>query len=314
MESSGGVERAGSLFKEFAIEPRCEACLSTDIKHHPKSRLSGSVIYQCRQCGLRGLSTRPLMEDLAEFATTYDRDRYAEWVSITRTGQIDRDHAAVLERINQLVGPKDDRSLFDVGAGSGGFLSMARDAGFRPAGNDLSNGAVDLARESHDIDLMLGDLADIDDPGQHDVVTLWCVLAHVPDGSTLMRDVLRVLKPGGLMYLQTPRWSAMDTMGMAAQDVARGRATKITDRRLGMHHMVLHTADSIRALLERLGYEIVAVEPHVRYTLTTASYLESLGFNERWRRRLGKPIDGLLDRDLFFRNVLDVYARRPLDS
>ncbi len=312
MESSGGVERAGSLFKEFAVDPRCEACLSSTVKHHPKSRRSGSVIYQCPTCGLRGLSTRPLMEDLADFATTYDRDKYAGWVDITRAGQVDADHAEVLERIDQLVGPRDDRSLFDVGAGAGSFLSMARDAGFRPAGNDLSNGAVDLAKESG-IELLLGDLAEIDDPGEHDVVTLWCVLAHVPDGATLMRDVLKVLKPGGLMYLQTPRWSAMDSLGMAAHDVTRGRFTKITDRRLAMHHMVLHTSDSIRALLERLGYEIVSIEPHVRYTLTTASYLESLGFNERWRRRLAKPIDGLLERDLFFRNVLDVYARKPLD-
>lgn len=312
MESSG-VERAGSLFTEFAVDPRCEACLTSVVKHHSTSRRSGSVIYQCPSCGLRGLSTRPRMEDLAEFATTYDRDKYADWVGITRAGQVDADHAEVLERIDRLVGPKDDRSIFDIGAGAGSFLKMARDAGFRPTGNDLSQGAVDLAAESG-IELLHGDLADIDDPGLHDVVTLWCVLAHVPDGATLMRDVMRVLEPGGLMYLQTPRWSAMDSMGMAAHDLTRGRATKITDRRLGMHHMVLHTSDSIRALLERLGYEIVSIEPHVRYTLTTASYLESLGIGERWRRRLAKPIDALLDRDLFFRNVLDVYARKPVDG
>jgi 2-polyprenyl-3-methyl-5-hydroxy-6-metoxy-1,4-benzoquinol methylase/predicted RNA-binding Zn-ribbon protein involved in translation (DUF1610 family) len=313
MESSG-IERAGSIFTEFAVEPRCEACLSTDIRHHPTSRKSGSVIYQCRRCGLHGLSTRPRLEALADYATTYDRDRYADWVAITRAGVVDADHAEVLERIDTLVGARDGRSMFDVGAGSGSFLAMARQAGFHPTGNDLSNGAVELARESHGIDLLLGDLSEIDDPGQHDAVTLWCVLAHVPDGESLMRDVLRTLRPGGVMYLQTPRWSAMDTIGMVAQDLTRGRLTKITDRRLGMHHMVLHSARSIRRMLERLGYEVVSVEPHVRYTLTTASYLESLGFNERWRERLAKPIDALLDRDLFFRNVLDVYARRPLES
>ena len=311
MESKG-VERAGSLFTEFAIEQRCEACLSSVVKHHSTSRRSGSVIYQCPRCGLRGLSTRPRMEDLADFATTYARDKYADWVGITRSGQLDKDHAEVLERLTGLLGSSEGRSMFDVGAGAGGFLKMAREQGYAVTGNDLSQGAVDLAAESG-IELLLGDLADIDDPGQHDAVTLWCVLAHVPDGSALMRDVLKVLKPGGVMYLQTPRWSGMDSLGMVAHDVTKGRATKITDRRLAMHHMVLHTADSIRALLERLGYEVVAVEPHVRYTLTTESYLQSLGVNDRWRRRLGRPIDALLERDLFFRNVLDVYARKPLD-
>lgn len=289
---------------------RCEACLSDSLRRHKASQKTGNVIIECRSCGLHALADRPAMDTLTTMLDM-DRDRYATWVGTTRTHTIEASHREVLARLSELIGPVENRSLFDVGAGDGGFLALARDSGFQPTGNDLAQGAIDLARESHGIDLMLGDLAVLDDPGLHDVVTMWCVLAHVPDGETLLRDALRVLRPGGILYLQTPRWSAMDRMGMAAHDATRGNATKITDRRLALHHMCLHSAKSMRQLLERLGYEVVSIEPRARYSLTTPKYLDSLGVPPKMRDRMSGIIDGFVDRDWFFRNILDVYARKP---
>ena len=78
-----------------------------------------------------------------------------------------------------------------------------------------------------------------------------------------------------------------------------------------MHHMTLHTPRSIRVTLERLGWEVLAVESKVRYSLTTASYLQSLGVSEKGSERASRPINAMIDRGLFPRNVLDVYARVP---
>ncbi|THV09209.1 class I SAM-dependent methyltransferase [Nocardioides caeni] len=287
----------------------CLACRSRDVRTHAPSGRTGFVILQCRDCGLRFLRDR-LSLDAVVSDYDMDADAYAAFTDITRPEVIDSSHAEVLERIDQLVGPKPGRSLFDVGAGDGGFLAMARERGFAPAGNELSSGAIEMAWERNKVELHKGDLATLD-AGLHDAVTLWCVLAHVPDGDVLLEDVKKVLKPGGLMFLQTPRWSKMDGMGMVAHDATKGRASRITDRRMAMHHMSLHTVKSMRATLERLGWEVVSIEPHVRYSLTTASYLHSLGISEKAAERASRPVNALLDRDLFFRNVLDVYARIP---
>lgn len=289
---------------------RCLACLSTSVRVHPPSRRTGFVIHECRDCGLHALADR---SDLDTLVQDYDSDKetYAAWTEITRGHVIDKSHAQALDRISGLVGPVEDRSLFDVGAGDGGFLAMARDAGFRPTGNELSSGAIELAKEANDIDLMLGDLSTLPDAGQHDALSMWCVLAHVPDGDKLLLDAMDALKPGGVLFLQTPRWSAMDTAGMMSHDLTRGRATRITDRRMAMHHMSLHTAKSMRLNLKRLGYEVIGIEPRARYSLTTANYLESLGVPEPMLDRLARMLDTFVERDLFFRNVLDVYARKP---
>ncbi|KQV74408.1 hypothetical protein ASC61_04990 [Aeromicrobium sp. Root344] len=261
-------------------------------------------------CGSHNLANPPTSEDLNE-SLDIDRDEFAAWTERTRTHVIERSHTATLQRLAGMLDSSSDLSLFDIGAGAGNFLSLARDAGFQPAGNDVSPGAVVLAKERYDIDMHLGDLSVIDDAGKHDAVTMWCVLAHVTDGDQLLSGALEILKPGGVLFLQTPRWSAMDTIGMRLSDLTRGRATRITDRRIAEHHMTLHSTASMRRKLERAGFEIVAIEPRARYSLTTSDYLESLGVPAALRNRLSRMIDTFVERDWFFRNVLDVYARKP---
>jgi 2-polyprenyl-3-methyl-5-hydroxy-6-metoxy-1,4-benzoquinol methylase len=293
---------------------RCQACRSTAVRAHPRSVVTGSVILECRDCGLRALEDRSSLEFLAE-QNDYDCETYRAWVGTwLAVDAIGAGHAEVLARLSSLVGGAEGHSLFDVGAGDGGFLAMARDAGFAPHGNELSTGAIELAKERHDVDLELGDLSHLPDAGRHDAVTMWCVLAHVPDGDRLLTDARELLRPGGVLFLQTPRWSGMDRAALLAHDATRGRATRITDRRLNQNHMCLHTPTSMRLNLERLGYEVVSIQPRVRYSLVTDKNLESLRVPARVRGGLARIIDGLIERGWFFRNIIDVYARRPLDG
>lgn len=292
-----------------AAARRCPVCPSTALRHHHPSRQSSSQILACRKCGVHFLAEMPAFEQLVADQDC-DAEFYSGYVNLLREGAVHAGHAEALRRLAGLIGGAEGRSLYDVGAGAGGFLASAREAGFRPAGNELSSGAIELAREKYGIDLQLGDLSTLD-AGRHDAATLWCVLAHVPDGNRLLADVFDLLKPGGVMFLQTPRWSRMDKAGMLAHRASRGRMTLITDRRLAWHHMTLHTATSVRHALEHQGFEVIAIEPRVRYSLQSESYLGSLKASPRLAARLAKPIDRLLERGLFFRNVLDVYARRP---
>ena len=158
--------------------PECIACLSRDVRVHPASRKTGFVIHECRRCGARALGNPPTHEALNDLHDSWDVDEFSEWMTRTRDHVLVSGHRSTIGRIADLVETDQQPSLFDIGAGAGSFLVHAREAGFAVTGNDLSPGAIGFARERNDIELMLGDLSDIEDPGQHDVVTLWCVLAH----------------------------------------------------------------------------------------------------------------------------------------
>lgn len=289
----------------------CEACGSTHIHVYPPSRRSGRVIIRCRACDLRFLSNPDDAGTIEQFYGEYDREIFAIWLDAKRSGMIDKTWRSTIDRLTTMLGGSAGRTLFDVGSGDGAFLDVARSRGFDVVGNELSPGAVELARDTFDIGLHLGDLSTIEGSDLANAVTMWCVLAHVPHPDALMADSFRILKPGGVLFMQTPRWSAMDATALTLSRATGGRMSRVIDRRLSDTHMRLHSKRSMRQMLERLGFEVIAVESRVRYTLETTHYLHSLGVPERLRKPLSSSLDQLVERDLFFRNVLDVFARKP---
>ena len=110
----------------------------------------------------------------------------------------------------------------DVGAGVGDFVLLAPSEGFDATGNDLSKRGVDLALERNGLALTTTPLEEFPDE-YADAITMWCVLAHVPDpGSFLEPHAHRVLRPGGVLFLRTPGWSAADRYGFGLGPAIRG--------------------------------------------------------------------------------------------
>jgi 2-polyprenyl-6-hydroxyphenyl methylase/3-demethylubiquinone-9 3-methyltransferase len=93
--------------------------------------------------------------------------------------------------------------LVDLGCGAGVLAPYVEKLGYRHVGIDLVAGSLVLARE-HGVDPVRADvhtlpLAD----GCADVVSAGEILEHVTDPSTVVDQACRVLRPGGLLVLDT---------------------------------------------------------------------------------------------------------------
>ncbi|MCW2856672.1 MAG: hypothetical protein JWR52_2287 [Marmoricola sp.] len=289
----------------------CAACGSAQLVHHRASRRTGRSVLSCRACGLRAWAERATfrhdLEDPAG-ALTFDYDGY---VNGKREGTAQSAWQEALDILAGELAGRPGLNLFDVGAGDGEFLDLARQRGFSVSGNELHAGAVDIARSRYGVDLMLGELRDLGLADAYDAVTMWCVLAHVEDVDELLTDSFRLLKPGGILYLQTPRWTRADGLALGAMAASGGRVTRIVDRRVAEHHWQLHTARSMRALLGRHGFSDVLAIPKARYSLKSASYLASLGMPDGLARAGGRAMDAAIKHGPVPRIVLDVFARKP---
>jgi 2-polyprenyl-3-methyl-5-hydroxy-6-metoxy-1,4-benzoquinol methylase len=237
---------------------------------------------------------------------------YAVYVAAQRVEDLKRRHMETIDRLTKLLPyPVPDCTLFDVGAGAGGFLALARAAGFRVQGNEISKPAAQECFRRHGISLTNGSLGGELGESRFEAVTMWCVLAHVSDPRQLLTDALRLLKPGGMLYFHTPRWCAIDLAGLAAIRISRGRIYQITERRVNAAHLRLYDHRNLRRLLAGIGFDVVDMRAIAGYSLQAASYLGSLGVPGRLARPTAYALDNLIKNDLCIRNTLDVYVRKP---
>ena len=96
-------------------------------------------------------------------------------------------------------------SLLDVGCAQGFFLFNASKAGYIAKGIEISQDAAEYAIKEFGLDVEAKPFEELQFPEDHfDVVTLWQVLEHVPYPLTILKEVHRILRPGGLLVVSTP--------------------------------------------------------------------------------------------------------------
>jgi len=96
------------------------------------------------------------------------------------------------------------QKLLDVGFGNGSFLELAKGAGWQVYGADFDKIVVKSARD-RGFDVRLGDIDAFSDmPGCFDYITLSHVIEHVHDPRSVVKQINRLLKPGGKVWIETP--------------------------------------------------------------------------------------------------------------
>lgn len=104
-----------------------------------------------------------------------------------------------------------DAAVLDIGCGDAGVLiafaeAGARCAGLEPDARSLERGAVRAREHGVEIELRQGTAEQLPyDAAAFDLVVLDNVLEHVQDRERTLAEIFRVLRPGGLLYLVTPK-------------------------------------------------------------------------------------------------------------
>lgn len=94
-------------------------------------------------------------------------------------------------------------NLIDVGAGTGDFLLTARKRGWKVTGTEPNPQARAKAEKKG---IPLVNNTQSLQGGQFQVVTLWHVLEHVPDFDAQIKEIHRLLVPGGVAVIAVPNF------------------------------------------------------------------------------------------------------------
>ena len=279
----------------------CAVCGRITARRSTLKRLSA-----CEQCGFVDYEATE-----AEIASLYDDayfhggdypDYMGQEQNLRRSM---RRHLAQMKRFGCSAG-----ALLEVGCAYGLFLDEARRASFRPViGVDVCAGPVAYARDVLGVDARSGDLVSAALHGtSFDVVCMWDTIEHVSHPDLALREVFKLLKPGGKLFLTT------GDLGSISARVRRSHWRQIHPPT----HLNYFSKSTVASLLRRLGFMVSGFETaayfHSAYNVLATIAMRSgpagklAGGTLRWigessARRIGFWIN-LLD-------IMFVAAERP---
>jgi 2-polyprenyl-3-methyl-5-hydroxy-6-metoxy-1,4-benzoquinol methylase len=256
-------------------------------------------IVQCRHCGLVYTDPRrPSLSILEDYERVID-DRYLA----EREGRLATFERNILP-LEGMVSSHNGHRLLDVGAHVGVFVEVASRRGWDACGIEPSRWAVEQA-QAQGLDVMRATLRDAElDSESFDAVTMWDVVEHLLDPLADIREVARLLKPGGVFCVHTINVDSLFARAMG----------KRWPWLVEMHNYFF-SPQTLGAMVEKAGLRTETWRVQGRY-LHLGYLLSRLS---GWNAPLGRFAEGMaralhIDHWLVpvnFGDLFTLYARKP---
>lgn len=172
-------------------------------------------------------------------------------------------------KFRYLPKPQPGQKLLDVGCGNGDFLGVASEAGWDVKGVEPDPKALETVRTSG-FQVVQGSLEEIVDSGElFDAVTISHVIEHVHDPIDFVRLAYKCLKPGGILYVDTP-----NIQSSGAKRFVRNWRGIETPR-----HLLIFSRPGLETVLKKNGFTHLNFfsRREVRADIALKSYRMELG-------------------------------------
>ena len=234
--------KTGLIAEEFVEHRNCPACGAGNA--HKMFDKNGGTYVKCRDCTM--VYVNPVMKDERliayyneniDFNATRHANEIEFYSSIYRRG---------LTLIQQHVKGGD---LLDVGSSDGLFLDVSKAAGWNSSGLELNRRELEVSlKKGHQARNI--ELSQVPVQEKFHVITMWDVFEHIKAGDAQLREAMKRLHPGGVIFLQIPSSSSL------AARILHEKCNMFD----GVEHVNLYSPKSVRILGERVGVKVLHFE------------------------------------------------------
>jgi len=221
----------------------------------PDNQIDVSIV-ECAECGFIYPDPTPFFTNEEEQSNFSDPSVYFPGEAEGRITKYD----SILREIERYR--PDKGIMLDVGCGRGEMLSAAGKRGWKATGTDVSKAFVEFAKERFKVNAIEGDIDNLDlKLNTYDCVTLISVIQYVRDPLRLLKKVHSLLKPGGILYIETTNDNALVfRAGDILKSIKHGR--KVTTHLSPLfpsYQICGFSKRSMQYALKRAGYSIRSI-------------------------------------------------------
>ena len=276
----------------------------------------GGQVYACRRCCFHYIDHLDDLDVLAGFPIGEEQmGKCFRYIDSVLHSSAER-FTSKVRLLEEFVSLAVCRCL-DVGAGGGLFLNLLQQKGADVHGIEPASEYRFFARARFGLEL---------DPrivehgfwqsgyrNSFDVVTLWDVIEHVNSPVHTLDAALTVLKPSGILCLDTPiRDAFLYRAGEQLYRLSSGRVSSLLEMQYSNQpfgHKQIFTSIQLRRHLEQRGLVILSMKKVHELSFPCAVYLRKL-LRSRRAAAVASPLAQLFFRALPVRNKVLLVARK----
>lgn len=257
------------------IKISCPLCQRKD--HKRLYQKDGFWIVECRECGLVFVNPRLT---LSEIRHHYDKSYYQSKDPNDRTRYFDYNYRYlkshekkrfkdVFDNLAKFLDKKG--RLLDIGAATGFLVSEANKNGWQAEGVEISKWAASWARNNLKVKMHTGDVFAAKFKSESfEAVTMLDILEHLEDPIKELKEVHRILKKGGILYIETINFDHFITKHLVGKNYKHI---------VPAFHLIYFGRKQLREFLKKAGFKIVKEI----LTSTSVGDYEYKGLNMYWR-------------------------------
>lgn len=259
-------------------------------------------VVKCNNCGLIYLNPRPATESISKL---YEKEYTPDNEFKIRPELETKKWRIILKKfwhkingqyIDEIISKAQGRIL-DVGCGNGHFLLPLKDKGFEVYGIEINPESVEICKELG-LKAICGTLEEAKFPNEFfETIIMSQVLEHLPSPKASLKEIFRILKPGGKVFIYCPN----------AQSYLARLFSKYWH---GWHlpfHFFAFTPETIKKLVIETGFKLSKIETATPDNFFIVS-LKGFLFGEK--KNITKPVEqGKFFDSLFFRLVIAPFFR-----
>jgi SAM-dependent methyltransferase len=242
-------------------------------------RWRGFHLVRCPHCGYETVADLPTPEQLTAFYQSISGKKTVR--SDRRLKMVARAFDSYLAEWKRHTGVEKPSRFLDLGGGVGYYARAGMDRGIASCLMDYAEDALQFSRDNLGISwIVAGDIqrcAEHLEKEEFDCVLARHVIEHMLDPDEFVRNVSMVMKPGGLLQVETPNVASKEQFGHPGVMLKHYRRILADNASLGSagafvralkkplsgvnppKHLCGFTARSLSILLERNGFEVLSV-------------------------------------------------------